>query len=85
MCKLIPVFLISPDKIMEMCVNVLALQEKTKCAKSQLSKVKAPTLLGFWFGFEMLFVLGPAVFPKLPSDISHSLKLNNQDLKIIRF
>lgn len=56
---------------MEMYINVLALQEKTKCAKSQLSKVKAPALLGFWFGFEMLFVLGHAVFTKLASALRH--------------
>lgn len=49
---------------MDMCVSVLTLQEKTKCANSQLSKVKAATLLGFWFGFEMQFVLGRTVFPK---------------------
>lgn len=49
---------------MQMCVKVLTLQEKTKCANSQLSKVKAPTVLGIWFGFEMHFVLGCAVFPK---------------------
>lgn len=43
---------------MEMCVNVLTLQEEKYSANSELDKVQVPTLMGFQTGLEMHLVLG---------------------------